>query len=88
MPFLLYRRQSQIVFRQPVCFDLKMQTVLASPPRKDHRGVKLSSDVLSFGCPWYEQAPDAIDYAKLNREATRPPHRIAPEIVFDCRMTG
>jgi hypothetical protein len=34
-------------------------------PRKDHRGVELISDTLPFGRLWYEQAPDAIDYAKF-----------------------
>jgi hypothetical protein len=33
-------------------------------PRKDHRSVDLISHVLPFGRLWYEQAPDAIDYAK------------------------
>jgi hypothetical protein len=34
-------------------------------PRKDHRGLDLISDALPFGRLWYEQAPDAIDYAKF-----------------------
>jgi hypothetical protein len=34
-------------------------------PRKDHRGVDLISDALPFGRLWYEQVPDAIDYAKF-----------------------
>jgi hypothetical protein len=34
-------------------------------PGKDHRGVDLISDALPFGRLWYEQAPDAIDYAKF-----------------------
>jgi hypothetical protein len=34
-------------------------------PRKDLRGVDLISDALAFGRLWYEQAPDAIDYAKF-----------------------
>jgi hypothetical protein len=34
-------------------------------PRKDHRGVDLISDALPFGRLWYEQAPDAIGYAKF-----------------------
>ena len=33
-------------------------------PRKDKRGVDLISDALPFGRLGYEQAPDAIDYAK------------------------
>jgi hypothetical protein len=32
-------------------------------PRKDHRGVNLISDVLSFGRLWYRE-PNAIGYAK------------------------
>ena len=35
-------------------------------PRKDHRGVDLISDALpSFGRLWYEQALDAVEYAKF-----------------------
>ena len=34
-------------------------------PHKDHRGVDLISDALPFGRLWYEQAPDAIEYAKF-----------------------
>jgi hypothetical protein len=34
-------------------------------PRKDHRGVNLISDALPFGRLWYEQARDAIEYAKF-----------------------
>jgi hypothetical protein len=34
-------------------------------PRKDKRGVDLISDALPFGRLWYEQGPDAIDYAKF-----------------------
>jgi hypothetical protein len=42
------------------------QHVYRVRPRKDHRGVDLISDALPFGQPWYEQAPDAIGYAKFN----------------------
>jgi hypothetical protein len=34
-------------------------------PRRDKRGVDLISDALPFGRLWYEQAPDAIEYAKF-----------------------
>jgi hypothetical protein len=34
-------------------------------PRKDKRGVDLISDALPFGALWYEQALDAVDYAKF-----------------------
>ena len=34
-------------------------------PRKDKRGVDLISDAPPFGGFWYEQGPDAIDYAKF-----------------------
>jgi len=34
-------------------------------PRKDHRGVDLISDALSFGRLWYTKPDDAIDYAKF-----------------------
>ena len=34
-------------------------------PRKDRRGVDLISDALPFGRLWYDQAPDAVDYAKF-----------------------
>jgi hypothetical protein len=34
-------------------------------PRKDHRGFDLISDALPFGQLWYEQAPDAMEYAKF-----------------------
>ena len=34
-------------------------------PRKDPRGVDLISDALPFGRLWYEQAPDAVEYAKF-----------------------
>jgi hypothetical protein len=33
-------------------------------PREDHRGVDLISDALPFGRLRYEQAPDAVEYAK------------------------
>ena len=33
-------------------------------PRKDHRGVDLTSDALPFGRLWYEDASAAVDYAK------------------------
>jgi len=32
-------------------------------PRKDHRGVDLISDVLSFGRLWYDTPDNAIGYA-------------------------
>ena len=38
------------------------------PPRKDHRGVDLISDVLPFGGLWYGEPnaiSNAIDYAKF-----------------------
>jgi hypothetical protein len=38
-------------------------------PRKDHRGVDLISDALPFGRLWYEQASDAVDYAKFYRRS-------------------
>ena len=38
--------------------------VYAIRPRKDSRGVDLNSDVLPFGRLWYEQGPDAVEYAK------------------------
>jgi hypothetical protein len=41
-----------------------MNGVCEVRPRKDHRGVVLISDALPFGRLWYEEAPDAIDYAK------------------------
>ncbi|PYJ31421.1 MAG: hypothetical protein DME88_15085 [Verrucomicrobia bacterium] len=34
-------------------------------PRNGKRGVDPISDALPFGRLWYEQAPDAIDYAKF-----------------------
>ena len=34
-------------------------------PRKDHRGVTLICDALSFGRLWYTKASDAVYYAKL-----------------------
>jgi len=34
-------------------------------PRKDKRGVDLISDTLPFGRLWYQQVPDAVDYAKF-----------------------
>ena len=36
------------------------QHVYGVRPRKDKRGVDLSSDALPFGRLWYEQAPEAI----------------------------
>ena len=47
-------------------FDDQCTTRLPSPPRKDHRGVDLISDVLPFGRLWYDgsnAAANAIGYA-------------------------
>jgi hypothetical protein len=38
--------------------------VYAVRPRKDHRGLRLISDVLPFGALWYLEPDDAIEYAK------------------------
>jgi hypothetical protein len=43
----------------------RAQHVYEVRPRKDHRGVDLISEALPFGRLWYEQAPDAIGYAKF-----------------------
>jgi hypothetical protein len=37
-------------------------------PRKDKRGVDLISDALPFGRPWYKEAPDAVEYAKIHQK--------------------
>jgi hypothetical protein len=34
-------------------------------PRKDHRGVTLTSDALPFGRLWYTEPNDAVGYAKF-----------------------
>jgi hypothetical protein len=34
-------------------------------PRKDHRGVDLTSDALPFGRLWCSEVTDAIGYAKF-----------------------
>jgi hypothetical protein len=34
-------------------------------PRKDKRGVDLTSDVLPFGRLWYTKQDDAVEYAKF-----------------------
>ena len=34
-------------------------------PRKDHRGVDLTSDALPFDRPRYHEPNDAVDYAKF-----------------------
>ena len=44
--------------------------------RKDHRGVDLISDALPFGRLWYEQAPDAVDYAKFFSRSYRAVIRV------------
>ena len=46
------------------------QHVYEVRPRKDKRGVDLISDALPFGRLSYEQAPDAIDYAKVSQPLT------------------
>jgi hypothetical protein len=48
-------------------------------PRKDHRGVDLISDALPFGQLWYEQALDAIDYAKFRSRSHRAVIRVYDE---------
>jgi hypothetical protein len=51
-------------------FNSKLQQSLISQyfykvrPSKDHRSVDLIFDALPFGCSWYVEASDAIDYAK------------------------
>ena len=48
------------------CFImLEGQHIYEVRPRKDRRGVDLISDALPFGRLWYDQAPDAVDYAKF-----------------------
>jgi hypothetical protein len=46
---------------------------------KDHRGVDLISDALSFGRLWYEQAPDAIGYTKHRSRSHRAVIRVYDE---------
>ena len=41
------------------------QHVYEVRPRKDKRGVDLISDALPFGRLWYEQASDAVEWAKF-----------------------
>jgi hypothetical protein len=45
-------------------------------PRKDRRGFDLISDALPFGGLWYDQAEDAIGYAKFYSRARRGAVRV------------
>ena len=45
--------------------SLDRPAVCRTRARSDKRGVDLISDALPFGRLWYEQAPDAIEYAKF-----------------------
>ena len=56
------------------------------PPRirpqlvpKNHRGVDLISDVLPLGRLWYEQAPDAVEYAKFRSRSRHALIRVYDE---------
>jgi len=55
---------------------------LRSPPRKDHRGVDLISDALSFGRLWYagpNAVSNAVDYAKFRSRSHRAVIRVYDE---------
>ena len=42
---------------------IKSAHVYEVPPRRDHRGVDLISDVLPFGRLWYDTPDNAVGYA-------------------------
>jgi hypothetical protein len=48
-------------------------------PRPDHRGFDLMPDALPFGRLWYEQAPDAIEYAKFRSRSNDAVVRVYDE---------
>jgi hypothetical protein len=57
-------------------------------PRKDHRGVNLISDALSFGRLWYGEpnaVANAVDYAKFRNRSHDAVIRVDDE---DCDRVG
>ena len=56
------------MFKPPHFYEVRL--------REDHRGADLISEALPFGRLWYEQAPDAVDYAKFFSRSYRAAIRV------------
>ena len=64
----LCRRANRMNGAHGVSEGLLRTSALESQPRKYHRGVDLTSDVLPFGRPWY----DTLDNANGLHETLQP----------------